>query len=213
MLSVFKEYSTTNKNKVNQFLITLPQWDQITDYKLWADTNLPPHQYLAICQETHENGGNHHHIVIHTTTKLTKPQLISRFTKLFPDKWKKIHITNIRKDTITHCVDYLKKEDPNVWTHGEIPKGGRPVKKTTLEYIARPPYVDIWSSNYTPGEMQHEEKWRDRHWEEYKKWQKDTLNIEYDTLTVKEQWKHRENYLRLIDYKWCPARTWDGLMY
>lgn len=136
MIRKFEEFSSVNKNKANQFLITLPQWEKIQDYKEWCHTKLPPRLYTAICAEKHENGGNHHHIVMHTKTKISKSQLLSRFQTLFPEDYGRIDVKNIRKDTISHVIDYINKEDAECWTEGEIPKGGRPKKRTEITYVA-----------------------------------------------------------------------------
>lgn len=127
----FEKFSSdNNKNPGRQFLITLPTWEKVSDYKLWIDKNLPPHLYVAMCAETHKDGKNHHHIVIHTKSEISKSNLLTRFKKIFPNDYARIDVRKIRKDTINHCIDYLDKEDPHTWKHGEIPKGGRPSKNS-----------------------------------------------------------------------------------
>lgn len=192
-------YTSDSKNKANQFLITLPRWTRISDYKYWVDQNLPPHSFVAICAEAHEDGGNHHHIVLHSKTPVTKLQLLSRFLKLFPEDYKRIDVRHIRRDTINHCLDYIRKEDPDVWTSGEIPKGGRPKKIPEIDYAVTALNDMVFDSkdrNWKRLQSILTER-ENKYWEIFEKWALDTCCTKVDRAIR----SHVEWFHTTVDYE------------
>lgn len=96
--------SKRNGNKVKQWFITFPRWEDVPNW----ESILPSSKYGLATQEHHEDGGLHWHIIIQLKVGLTKPSLLAFFTKTYPNDWKRIHFEPIRD--IGHARNYVKKD-------------------------------------------------------------------------------------------------------
>lgn len=105
-----------NRNPIKQWEVTFPQIGQISKQE-FADA-FPPSDYTIVALEEHEDGGHHLHMGLKLKKGLTHSKMIKWLESKFPEDWKRIHVSPIKKMDL--WIDYCKKEDPSVLIIGTL---------------------------------------------------------------------------------------------
>jgi len=109
----------TNRNPIVQWMITFPQSGGVITKDKFSEM-LPPSVYSKCCEEEHEDGGVHLHLVIKFIKGITISKLLKWVTEKFPTSYKRIHMKGIKD--MNASIDYVSKEDPSPFIRGTLEK-------------------------------------------------------------------------------------------
>ena len=100
--------NTSNRHPVQKYFITYPKStvSKLAFLKMFQEQNL---DYYIICQEAHQDGTPHLHVLAWFHTKKTKATLLTFLRRKFPDDNHRIHVSSIRN--LPAAIEYCKKED------------------------------------------------------------------------------------------------------
>ncbi len=109
--------NTSNRHPVQKYFITYPKStvSKLAFLNVFKELHL---DYYIICEEEHQDGTPHLHVLVWFHTKKTKATLLKYLRRKFPDDYKRIHLSSIRN--LNAAIDYCKKEDED---YLEDPKG------------------------------------------------------------------------------------------
>lgn len=99
-----------NGNKIGQWFLTFPQSGNIDKnfiLEIWTDYQLLEY---AVCKETHEDGNPHLHANVRLRYKITKPELLTKLKKAFPNTYLRITIGGTTQKPREAANGYLSKE-------------------------------------------------------------------------------------------------------
>ena len=127
--------SLQTRHYIEKYFITFPQWDcSNDDIRQSILSYFPPHKFGISCIETHKDGGKHIHCIIALETKRTPAQFRQWVLSQFDDQdANKIHIGSVR--AIKQAIEYMNKEDKDVYTVGAVPKYNSAKKGLTKQQI------------------------------------------------------------------------------
>ncbi len=100
--------NTSNRHPVQKYFITFPKStvSKLAFLNILKELHL---DYYIICEEKHQDGTPHLHVLTWFHTKKTKATLLKYLRRKFPDDYKRIHLSSIRN--LPAAIDYCKKED------------------------------------------------------------------------------------------------------
>ena len=98
-----------NRHPLQKFFVTFPKSGLITKHEFLAICKEMKLAYYIACQETHEDGTPHIHVLLWLKSKKTKSRLLKFFKDKFPNDNKRIHVQSVRNFKAT--IEYCKKED------------------------------------------------------------------------------------------------------
>ena len=174
------DYQTNlqTRNATEKYFITFPQWDcSDSDIRQSILQYFPPHKFGISCVETHEDGGKHIHCIIALETRRTPAQFRQWVLSQFSDEdANKIHIGSVR--ALKQAIEYINKEDTDVYTVGIVPKYNSCKKGLTKKQIEQKMFEEecenkrYWD-NYMES-VRREERISMSHWyrEQYRQWVK-----------------------------------------
>ncbi len=114
---------TGTKNQVMNWFLTFSQYKKYGETgvtkETW-ETMWPPSSYSICCEEKHEDGGVHLHLVIRLLHGISKANLIDWAVAKLPGHYKRIDMKGCR--SLAHSINYCMKEDPNAIVKGSLPK-------------------------------------------------------------------------------------------
>lgn len=123
------------RNRIEKFFITFPQWDcSNVDVRQSILTIFPPFKFAISCVETHKDGGKHLHVIVALETRRTPAEFRQWvFSCVSDEQANRIHIGSVR--AIKQAIEYIHKEDTDVYTVGTVPKYNSQKKSLTKDQI------------------------------------------------------------------------------
>lgn len=141
-MDILLRESKVNRNKSQMWIITWPQTTGYMHYTKVFDTLRPSCSRLVVCQELHEDGGEHIHAALETVHGITKSRLIKEMIKLWPERAN----LNVQKAKCFHCVWNYCKKDGTFSMYGTEPvcKRGNTKRKIPMSQLEHEKHMSDW---------------------------------------------------------------------